>query len=211
MGRRGRRLPDDERLLEHLDQTLRNEKSRRLLFIARYSLIPKLNLGLLDLLPRRQQRQGIYLSIDRPHKFMDLLLRKRDIPRAKLTYVDLVTKGTVGGDRVGDVKALLSVGGFFWLKLMTNTFEQVFDGSTGNQTQVKLEDASFLLLDNLSVMPAYNSESSIREFFQELRGLLERHEKLQVFLITHGDIHPTMLSILKEFSDRVVKLEGAMA
>jgi len=201
---------DEGALLDDLRQRLEGEGSRRLLFISRYSLIPKLNLTLLDLLLRVRKERGVYLSIDRPHKFMDLLLKKREIPREGLTYVDLVTKGSVGDGSIGDVKALLSVGGFFWLKLLTNTFDHVYDGVSGQTTKFSIEGTQFLLLDNLSVMPAYNSESSIREFFQELHNLLDRYSTVRVYLVTHGDIHPTMLSILKEFSEKVIRLEGTM-
>ena len=196
----------DDALLADLKTKLAPLKERRILVTVKYGQIPRLNLALLRHLLAERKEPGVYVSVDRPHKYTELLLRRSKIPHDGLTFVDIVTRG--GGSRLSDTKSMLSVGGFFWLKLLSGSFPEVYVPGSDKQATLELGGKKFLLLDNVAILPAYNSENSIREFFYEFGNVLDKHKGLRAFLVTHTEVHPTLLEILEGFSDIVLEIGG---
>ncbi len=196
----------DEALDAHLQELLEPREERRVLLTAKYGQLPRLNLALLRFMLERKGRRGAYISIDRPHKYAELLLRRNKIPHEQLTFVDMVTRNE--GGRSADTKSMLSAGGFFWLKLLSGSYPHIFAPGSETPVALNMDTQDFLLLDNVAILPAYNSEPAIREYFLELANLLDARPRLRAYLVTHSEIHAGLMEIIEGFSDIVLDIGG---
>jgi len=176
---------------------------RKFLVTVKTGKIVHVNLTLLDHFLAKRNERGMYISIDRPHKYIEILLKKKRIPREKLMYVDVATRAT--GDAMG--RSFLSIGGFLWLKILSNTFEDMYLSDSKKCDKVDLFSLDFVVIDNAAVLPAYNSMDSIREFFAEFGNIMRDHKNLKAFIVTPRDLHPKMYETMRNFVDDVIEIK----
>lgn len=185
---------------ELIDESI-NDPGRRFLVSVKSGKIVHVNLSILSHFLHKRGSSGLYISIDRPHKYIELLMRKKDIPQDKIYYVDIAMRRT-GGDKGG--YSLVSIGGFLWLKIMANTFEDLYVANSKRPERVDLFAMDFLLVDNAAVLPAFCSMDSVREFLSEMGNLVRDHSKMKAYIVVPKDLHPKMYETLKNFVDKVL-------
>lgn len=190
-------------LIEAIEETVTKSDARRFLVSVKSGKIVHVNLTILSHFLKTRNGSGLYISIDRPHKYIELLLRKKEIPQDNIYYADIATRRS-GGERGG--YSLLTIGGFLWLKIMTNAFEDLYIANGKKPEKMDLFDMDFVLIDNAAVLPAFNSMDSIREFFGELGNLIKDHEKMKGYIVVPKDLHPKMFETLRNFVDKIIEI-----
>jgi len=142
---------------------------------------------------------GIYLSVERPHTYMKILLKKKGIPSENLYFIDLMT-------RAGPRKktSTISVSGFFWVKLMANQLDNVFDSSGKPCSRLPIESVRFMVLDNVSLLPVYLSPQVVREFFTEYRTFLKSNPGIKSVMVSQSDTAGETLEVIRESADYVI-------
>jgi hypothetical protein len=190
-------------IAEAIDESINRSDGRRFLVSVKTGKIVHVNLTILSHFLRTLKGSGIYISIDRPHKYIELLLRKKEIPQEGVYYVDIATRRS-GGERGG--YSLLSIGGFLWLKILANTFEDLYIANGKKPEKVDFFNMDFVLIDNAAVLPAFNSMDSIREFFSELGNLVRDHQKMRTYIVVPKDLHPKMFETLRNFVDQIIEI-----
>lgn len=177
---------------------------RRFLFTVKYGKLVQVNILLLSNLLRATSRKVMFISIDRPHKYIELLLTKKKVPLENVVFVDIATRAD--GGKLGDVKNMLGVGGFFWLKLMANTFDNVYLAKSVKCESIDFEDFDYIVIDNIAVLPVYNSEAAIMEFFKEFDDILRNHPRLRSALVTPREMHAKMFHLVSTFSEDILDI-----
>jgi hypothetical protein len=162
---------------------------RRFLFTVKYGKLVQVNILLLSNLLRATSRKVMFISIDRPHKYIELLLTKKKVPLENVVFVDM-----------------LGVGGFFWLKLMANTFDNVYLAKSVKCESIDFEDFDYIVIDNIAVLPVYNSEAAIMEFFKEFDDILRSHPRLRSALVTPREMHAKMFHLVSTFSEDILDI-----
>ena len=190
-------------IVEMIDESISKGDARRFLVSVKSGKIVHVNLTILNHFLKTKNGSGLYMSIDRPHKYIELLLRKKEIPQDKVLYADIATR-RAGGDRGG--YSHLIIGGFLWLKILTNTFEDLYIANSKKPDRVNLFDLDFVLVDNAAVLPAFNSMDSIREFFAELGNMVKDHDKMRAYIVVPKDIHPKFYETLRNFVDKILEI-----
>jgi hypothetical protein len=190
-------------IIETIEESVARTDAKRFLVSVKSGKIVHVNLTILSHFLKTRKGSGLYISIDRPHKYIELLLRKKDIPQDRLYYADIATR-RAGGERGG--YSILSIGGFLWLKIMTNSFEDLYIANGKKPEKIDLFDMDFVLIDNAAVLPAFNSMDSIREFFGELGNLVKDHQKMKAYIVVPKDLHPKMFETLRNFVDKILEI-----
>jgi hypothetical protein len=190
-------------IAEAIEESILNTDARRFLVSVKSGKIVHVNLTILSHFLKTKKGSGLYISIDRPHKYIELLLRKKEIPQDGIYYADIATRRT-GGEHGG--YSLLSIGGFLWLKILSNSFEDLYISNSKKPEKVDFFDMDFCLIDNASVLPAFNSMDSIREFFTELGNLVRDHQKMRAYIVVPKDLHPKMFETLRNFVDKIIEI-----
>lgn len=190
-------------IAETIEDSVTKTDAKRFLVSVKSGKIVHVNLTVLDHFLRTRKGSGLYMSIDRPHKYIELLLRKKQIPQEKLYYADIATRRS-GGERGG--YSLLTIGGFLWLKIMSNSFEDLYIANGKKPERVDMYDMDFVLIDNAAVLPAFNSMDSIREFFGELGNIVKDHQKMKAYIVVPKDLHPKMFETLRNFVDKILEI-----
>lgn len=188
-------------IVKALEKAVSNKEASKFLITVKIGKIVHVNLTLLSHFLEEKKEKGVYISIDRPHKYIELLLRKKKVDQDKLFYIDIATRGTGPGNR-----SMLSVGGFLWLKILANTFEDIYKEKSQKVDKVNFYKMDFCVMDNASVLPAYNSIDSIREFFAEFGNIVRDHANMKAFIVTPRDLHPKMFETLRNFVDDIIEI-----
>jgi hypothetical protein len=190
-------------IIETIEESVARTDAKRFIVSVKSGKIVHVNLTILSHFLKTRKGSGLYISIDRPHKYIELLLRKKDIPQDRLYYADIATR-RAGGERGG--YSILSIGGFLWLKIMTNSFEDLYIANGKKPEKIDLFDMDFVLIDNAAVLPAFNSMDSIREFFGELGNLVKDHQRMKAYFVVPKDLHPKMFETLRNFVDKILEI-----
>lgn len=130
------------------------------LFNVRCTQTVRTVVKLLEILIKEMDRQGVILSIDRPHSYLRKLLEKHNIPQDKLMYLDAVMN--ISGDRPAPDRNLEMLSSPFCVNLIYETF--VSRGMTETTTA-----SGFLLFDNITSLRTYLTDSCIESFLGRLQ------------------------------------------
>ena len=187
---------------ELIDESINGQGSRFLVSVKSGKIV-HVNLCILSHFLQKRGSSGLYISIDRPHKYIELLMKKKEIPQDKIYYVDIAMRRT-GGDKGG--YSILSIGGFLWLKIMANTFEDLYIANSKRPERIDLFGMDFLVVDNAAVLPAFCSMDSVREFLAEMGNVVRDHQRMKAYIVVPKDLHPKMYETLKNFVDKVLDI-----
>jgi hypothetical protein len=200
----GRNTMTYDPLIKAVENEASSEDPGRLLVLVKGGKIVHVNISLLAHFLDKHKKKSMYISIDRPHKYIELLLRKKNIPHEHLVFVDITTRSPA---KASETRSMLKVGGFFWLKLIANSLDSVYLPMSKKCDNINLQDFCVILLDNAAVLPAYNSEESISEFFEEFKNIIEKHEHMCAIVVAPKDLHDRMKKILRDFSTKEIDVK----
>lgn len=195
-GQPGCLSPLEEVLAGHLS---RSRPGSRLLLTCPYTRILKVDMAVLRVLLGRRRERGIYVSIDRPHSFVQTALRKMGVPLDGLIFIDAVSKLT-GVRAEGSMVRFLSSG--YSLPLLDDLFSRAYLPEGSQMHFVRLEDLSFVLLDNIAVMLQYTTLEKVRRTVNLLGEAVKKFTDMRALITLDPSVSPELYSIVKGTCDR---------
>jgi archaellum biogenesis ATPase FlaH len=155
----------------------------------------EVNFHLLDLLIKRYDSKGSYITINRPYKSMVQLLKNKNINFKNMFFIDCITKEMSERRSVKDC---------------------YFVGSPSNLTEIAIAldpvfkegKHKFVFLDSLDTLAIYNPIDSVIKFAHFLTSKVRLHDISGIFLAVHENSDEKLMMELAQFCDKVIDLRG---
>ncbi len=161
--------------------------------IVPFKNFEEVNLHLLDILIKRYDAKGSYITINRPYKSMVQLLKRNNINFRNMSFIDCITKELK--ERVG-AKNCYFVGSPSDLTEIAIALDPVF----------KEGKHRFVFLDSLDTLAIYNPVESVIKFAHFLTSKVRLHDISGVFLAVHENSDEKLVMELAQFCDKVIDL-----
>ncbi len=180
----------------------------RVLITCPYTRILKVDMAVLRVCLGLRREKGIYVSIDRPHSFVQTALRKMGVPLDGLMFIDAVSKLT-GTRAEGSMVRFLSSG--YSLPILDDLFSRAYLPEGSQAHFVRLEDMSFLLVDNITVMLQYATMEKVRRLVNGLTDIVRRFTDVRSIVVLDPGASPELHKLIKASCDREIPvLEGGL-
>ncbi len=173
----------------------------RVLFKVSYNRIVQINLVILKILLDEWMKQGIFITVDRPHNYMDHLLKMHRVEnRHRLTYIDAI--GNYSGAESGSSETnAVNHTPFQIEKLPDDLIKGIRNGSG----MVDMRTNDFILIDNLAAMLNYNPLESVVTFVDRYLKAIALYDSIFTALFIDSRNHPGLYDAIKPLCD--VELE----
>ncbi len=173
----------------------------RVLFKVSYSRIVQTNLVILKILLDQWMKQGIFITVDRPHNYMEHLLRMHRVKnRHRLTYIDAI--GKYSGSEMPAVENRAISRTPFQIEHLP---DELINGMKNGTSTVDMRSNDFILIDNLAAMLNYNSMTSIVKFVDRYLKAIALYDSIFTALFIDSNNHPGLYDAIKPLCD--VELE----
>lgn len=172
---------------------------------------PSVNIATVNLLILKAwleylEKQGVFITIDRPHQYIEHLLKMHEIDYSKLAFIDMAS--SFGGDIKGQKSDSATVCGPFSPMDLLDLIR-----ITGLETPPLYLDLlrfDFILLDNINSLMIYNSSSSIRRFIQILLKLIKEADKIFIAFVMDPQLDRRLFDDLSKQSDICLDIDKNM-
>ena len=164
------------------------------------------NLILLKVWLEHLQKQGVFITIDRPHQYTEHLLKIHKIDYSKLAFIDMAS--SFSGDMKGQKSDSATVCGPFSPMDLLDLIR-----ITGREIPPLYLDQlrfDFILLDNINSLMIYNSSSSIRKFVQILLKLIREADKMFIAFVIDPRLDRKPFDDLSKQSDICLDIDKNM-
>ncbi len=161
--------------------------------IVPFQNFEEVNFHLLDLLIKRYDSKGSYITINRPYKSMVQLLKSKNINFKNMFFIDCITKE---------------------LSERSSAKDCYFVGSPSNLTEIAIAldpvfkegKHKFIFLDSLDTLSIYNPVESVIKFAHFLTSKVRLHDISGIFLAVHENSDEKLIMELAQFCDKVIDL-----
>ena len=169
----------------------------RVLFKVSYSRIVQVNLVILKILLDEWLKQGIFITVDRPHSYMEHLLKMHRVEnRHRLRYIDAI--GNYSGDSQTPDKAGVVKHTPFQIEKLP---DELINGIKSDKTVIDMKNNDFILIDNLAAMLNYNPLESVVEFVDRYLKAIALYDSIFTALFIDSRNHPELYDAIKPFCD----------
>jgi len=174
------------------------------LFNCRFTKMMKLNMLLLHLCLSKRKENGIYVSVDHPHSYTHMALKKMNTPEKGIIYVDAISKlaGTMGED-----SQVRFVTGGLTIPILDDLFSRAYQPEGSQMHFVRLEDLGFILFDNVNVAMQYASPDKVKKLMAGLVEQVKKYTTMKLFLILDPKTQPDMHQFLRAACEREMDIE----
>ncbi len=173
----------------------------RVLFKVSYSRIVQTNLIILKILLDQWMKQGVFITIDRPHNYMEHLLRMHRVKnRHRLTYIDAICKYSGSEMQAVENRAITRTP--FQIEHLP---DELINGMKDGTSTVDMRSNDFILIDNLAAMLNYNSMASIVKFVDRYLKAIALYDSVFTALFIDSNNNPGLYEAIKPLCD--VELE----
>ena len=172
-----------------------------------YTRILKVDMAALKVCLGLRRERGIYVSVDRPHSFVQAALKKLAVPLDGLIFIDAVSKLT-GVRAEGSMVRFLSSG--YSLPLLDDLFSKAYLPEGSQMHFVRLEDMSFLLVDNIAVMLQYTTMEKVRRIAAQLTGGIKKFTDMRVVAAVDPSTTQELYALLKPLCDIEIPVPEAV-
>jgi hypothetical protein len=163
----------------------------------------RVNLVLLKGLMEEKERNGIFISVDRPHQYMVHLMRMHQIGLDKVTFIDVISR--FSSDRKQEKAKVNFVDGPFHIDSLPSAMENWnFDGDLGSIT---MEDCGFAMIDNIAALQIYNRNPAIELFINNFIITAKSHGGMLVPMVLDRKRHESLYNSAQRLSDIEVRVE----
>jgi len=188
-----------------------NSENRRFLFVVRTPQIARINLTVLRILMAERKERGIYISIDKPDKHVKHILERHNISREG-SYVDTGVHAEPPPEAISEPMStpnkILVVSGIFCPTLFLDSIDATIASSPEAREKIagELNSMNFIMVDNISTMMAYNSNTKIHEFFKRFDAFLNEYQNIRCFLSTDRNLPSDVYQEARKAVDREVEI-----
>lgn len=191
---------DNALMHRFLQDVCGSENGRRVLLSVKYNQISKINLIILHALIREQGKNGLFITIDRPHNYMTYLLDLNKIPRDRLQFLDIIGRFSGEAPRVDGTRP----GG---TPFMIGELVDLLESGGGSRDDPRTASIDFgildfIMIDNLGSMLTYNELADVAKFVQRYMRLVERYGRLFTAIVMDVRAQPDLYRTIQGLCQR---------
>lgn len=180
----------------------------RVLFSVRYERIAKTNLILLRALLEELNKKGILITIDRPHQYMEHLLRMHRINYNNLLFIDTIARfsGNKLSDNldVGNVRIMDSP---FQIDLLPGLFSLNQGDLDGVEDKIDITGVDFILIDNVATILNYNDPNMVERFLENYMAKFSNLNNIFISLTLDRVTHNSLYQVARRLFDKEIDIE----
>lgn len=177
----------------------------KVLFSVSYERIAKTNLILLRALLEELKKKGILITIDRPHQYMEHLLRMHRINYENLLFIDTIARfsGNIISDNlnVGNVRILDSP---FQIDILPELFATKPEDLSGVEGKIDITGVDFILIDNVATMLNYNDPNSVERFLEDYMAKFRNLNNILISLTLDRVAYNSLYQVVRRLFDREI-------
>ena len=158
----------------------------------------KTNLEILEVLINEDKLPGTYITVNKPYKTMNKILKNEGIDTDNLKFIDCITK-SAGGDINREDNNVI------YLDSPQNLTG--LGVAMGEAVRAISEDEKFLFMDSLSTLLLYHNAGTVAKFSHFLTGKMRVWGLRGVLMAVEKESDPEFIDQLSQFCDAVVKLD----
>jgi hypothetical protein len=190
-----------------LSQIEDSSKRNNLLFLVNYVQISKFNLILLKALLEELRMSGIFVTVDRPHQYMEHLLRLHRIDFSNLLFIDTIAQFSAqdmnDNPDNNNVKWLDSP---FQIDLLPEIFCVNPQNPDDAEGKIDLTGMDFIYIDNLSTLLNYNDYNTVKRFLEKYLLKFQTVNNIFIPVVLDGFTHTSLFEVAKGLCDREINI-----
>jgi hypothetical protein len=190
----------DMALMNELLREMEVGRGRRVLLSVKYNMINKINLILLKALICEQGRRGLFVTVDRPHKYMEYLLDINKVQRDRLQFLDIISRFSGESQAAGGSAA--EGGTPFGVGDLLHIMESGGGGRDPRVSSIDFGLLDFVMIDNLSAMLSYNELGDVASFIQSYLRLVERYGTIFTAIVMDVRAQPELYRVIQGLCQR---------
>ena len=180
---------------------------KKILVVSKYTERTRVNLMLLKFFLTEMNMRGIFITIDRPHQYIEYLLKLHGIPQDKLLYIDVVSRLS-GEISLNDNSNVFFMDGPYEVGFLDKAMdgccgpEPVIDGVSKNY--VNLKEMDFILVDDIAALSKYLDDDGIKNFIDSYMISIRRLATVIAPLVLDINKNKEMYNILKRNCESII-------
>jgi hypothetical protein len=180
---------------------------KKVLFSVNYERIAKTNLLLLKAFLEELNKKGILVTIDRPHQYMEHLLRMHRINYNNLFFIDTIARfsGTKLSDKdySDNIKIMDSP---FQIDLLPDMFSLNSMLASKEEAKIDITDLDFILIDNIASMLNYNDPNTVEKFIENYLTRFRDMNHIFIPLILDNITHNSLYQVARKLCDQEIDI-----
>ena len=180
---------------------------RKILVVSKYTERTRVNLILLKFFLQEMNMRGIFVTIDRPHQYIEYLLNLHGISQKKLLYIDVVSRLSGEIKPYDDSNVFFMDGPYevgFLDQLMGRCYET--DPVVGDipKDYVNLKEMDFILVDDIAALAKYLDDDGIKKFIDSYLTSIRRLATVIAPIVLDINKNKDMYNLLKNNCECVI-------
>ncbi len=148
----------------------------------------------------REGNPGLFISVDRPYRYMVHLLDMHGIPHHELNFLDAQSRFSSGN---GTASPRV---GFFEGPSHIDELPKALREYSSSEKGLDLSKLQFALIDNVSILLLYNSHQAVEVFLKDLMEVLS--QGMAIFLVIDQSRNPNLYHAALSLGAKELKLES---
>ena len=180
---------------------------KKILIVSKYTERTRVNLILLKFFLAEMNMRGIFITIDRPHQYIEYLLKLHGIPQEKLLYIDVVSRLS-GEVFLNDDSNVFFMDGPYEVGFL----DKVMDGCCESEpviggipkNYVNLKEMDFILVDDIAALSKYLDDDGIKQFIDSYMSSIRRLATVIAPLVLDINKNKEMYKLLKQNCESII-------
>ena len=180
---------------------------KKILVVSKYTERTRVNLVLLKFFLTEMNMRGIFITIDRPHQYIEYLLKLHGISQDKLLYIDVVSRLS-GEIYLNDNSNVFFMDGPYEVGFLEKVMdgccepEPVINGISKNY--VNLKEMDFILVDDIAALSKYLDDDGIKQFIDSYMISIRRLATVIAPLVLDINKNKEMYKLLKQNCESII-------
>ena len=188
----------NELIFQRLRNVLDSPRNvRKILITVRAPSVTRMDFAVLRVLLSEMNQRGIYITVDRPDKYVLQILEKQNLA----THAEVSFVAGPPPRRI-----VIATGVFSPAAFIDELFLRLADPRTRPGLNQELADMKFLIVDNLSSLAAYNGPNGIAACFGRISLLLNAYPSMRFVAVAARDSFAAVRSGALGFLDMEVDI-----
>ena len=180
---------------------------RKILVVSKYTERTRVNLILLKFFLQEMNMRGIFITIDRPHQYIEYLLNLHGISQKKLLFIDVVSRLSGEIKPYDDSNVFFMDGPYevgFLDKAMGGCYET--DPVVGDipKDYVNLKEMDFILVDDIAALTKYLDDDGVKKFIDSYLTSIRRLATVTAPIVLDINKNKDMYNLLKKSCECVI-------
>ena len=180
---------------------------KKILVVSKYTERTRVNLILLKFFLEEMNMRGIFITIDRPHQYIEYLLKLHGIPQDKLLYIDVVSHLS-GEIHLNDSSNVFFMDGPYEVGFLDKAMDECYEPQpvidNVPKDYVNLKEMDFILVDDIAALSKYLDDDGIKKFIDSYMMSIRRLATVIAPLVLDINKNKEMFNILKQNCESII-------